>query len=72
METVIRKVIVGSDPKRGLAWVVGQSVGEGKITHIHQEDNGDILIFVLMDEEEYLWKRISKNTSFICENDLKF
>ena len=72
METVIRKVIVGSDPKRGLAWVVGQSVGEGEITHIHQEDNGDILIFVLMGEEEYLWKRISKNTSFICENDLKF
>ena len=72
METVIRKVIVGSAPKRGLAWVVGQPVGEGKITHIHQEDNGDILIFVLMGEEEYLWKRISKNTSFICENDLKF
>tara|TARA_R100000231_G_C5300341_1_gene157356 strand:+ start:38 stop:256 length:219 start_codon:yes stop_codon:yes gene_type:complete len=72
MEALIRKVIVGSDPKRGLAWVVGQSVGDGRISHIHQEEDGDILIFVLMNEEEYLWKRISKNTSFICENDLKF
>lgn len=72
METVIRKVIVGTDPKKGLAWVVGQTVGDGEVSHIHQEDGGDILIFVLRDNEEFLWKRISKNTSFICENDLRF
>ena len=38
MEGLIRKIVVGRDPKDGMAYYVGMRAGAGKVSTIIQDD----------------------------------
>lgn len=38
MEGLIRKIIVGKDPKNGMAYYIGMRAGDGKVSAILEDD----------------------------------
>lgn len=74
---LIRKIVVGTDPLKGLAYVVGQEVGRSKIdsivfderylaTHSSERYN----IYIKDQRGIMLWKRIQHQSvivEFSCE-----
>jgi hypothetical protein len=75
---MIRKIIIGRDPKDAMAYYVGMRAGAGKVLAITQDEAylhkyGSIryLIYVENEEGTMLWKAID-NMPCILEYDIKF
>jgi hypothetical protein len=71
---VIRKIILGNNPKDAMAYFLGMSVGGGKIVSIQRADDVSNYAFDIYIEDEQgtmLWKQII-NLPTIIEYDCKF
>ncbi len=79
METPIRKIICGKDPKNGFAFVVGQTIyGGGTIHAITQDGRAEqlygrsrFLIYIENEDGTMLWKSVDE-MSCVLEYDLNF
>jgi len=72
---IIRKVSIGSDYKNAMNYMHGQSVLQGNyVIHLIKQDvsSNDIEIFIEMDNEVVLWKKINGNMPFIIEYNIDF
>lgn len=76
---LIRKIVLGNNPKDGMAYYVGMRVGDGKIVVIEFNERGYVKygersyrIFIeTPGEGTMLWKEIV-NMPTVIEYDLKF
>ena len=78
MEGLIRKIVVGKDPKDGMAYYIGMRAGSGKISaiiederHLHKHGKTRYLVYVEQNDENMLWKAID-DISCLLEFDLNF
>ena len=78
MEGLIRKIIIGRDPKDGMAYYVGMNAGGGKVSAIIQDESylhkftkTRYLVYIEDDEGTQLWKAID-GMPCMLEFDLKF
>lgn len=70
---IIRKIVVGNDPKDGMAFLVGGNVGKAhNITSIIRDEvfSNTFHIYVSDGDESKRWKEVSGN--YIVEFDLDF
>jgi hypothetical protein len=77
-EGYVRKIIIGQDPKNGMAYYVGMRAGEGNVSAIvldteflHKFASTRYLIYVNTDGENALWKSVN-GMPVIIEYDLNF
>lgn len=77
-EGYVRKIVIGKDPKNGMAYYVGMRAGEGKVSAIvldteflHKFESVRYLVYVEKYDEVYLWKSINQMPCII-EYDLDF
>jgi hypothetical protein len=75
---IIRKIIVGINPKDAMAYYVGMRAGDGKITailldekYMYQYSRSRYLIYIENSEGTILWKGI-ENMPCVVEYDCKF
>lgn len=75
---MIRKIIIGRDPKDGMAYYVGMRAGSGKVTaivedeaHLHKFSVKRYLIYIENEEGTMVWKVID-SMPCILEYDLNF
>ena len=75
---MIRKIIVGKDPKDAMAYYVGMRAGTGKVTaivedehHLHKYSKKRYLVYIENDEGTMLWKAID-DMPCMLEYDIKF
>lgn len=75
---MIRKIVIGRDPKDAMAYYVGMRAGAGKVVAIVQDDKYlqkynsiRYLIYVENEEGTMIWKAVD-NMPCILEYDLKF
>ena len=78
MEGLIRKFIIGLDPKYAMAYFVGMRAGQGKVStieldgrHLHQYGKMRYLVYIQTDEGQVLWKSVD-DMPCIIEYDLNF
>ena len=78
MEGLIRKIVIGRDPKDGMAYYVGMNAGGGKVAAILQDESylykfgkTRYLVYIEDDEGTQLWKGID-GMPCILEFDLNF
>jgi hypothetical protein len=78
MEGLIRKIVVGKDPKNGMAYYVGMKAGAGQVTaivedgkYLHRFAKQRYLIYVENNEGTALWKAIDEMPC-VLEFDLNF
>tara|TARA_R100001086_G_C11821409_1_gene254168 strand:+ start:1022 stop:1258 length:237 start_codon:yes stop_codon:yes gene_type:complete len=78
MEGLIRKIVVGKDPKDGMAYYIGMRAGSGKISaiiederHLYKHGKTRYLVYVEQNDENMLWKAID-DMSCLLEFDLNF
>jgi len=78
MEGLIRKIIVGKDPKNGMAYYIGMRAGDGKVSAILEDERtlvkyGKKRYLVYMENEHgnVLWKAIDEMPCML-EFDLNF
>tara|TARA_R100000329_G_C7594725_1_gene210844 strand:+ start:747 stop:983 length:237 start_codon:yes stop_codon:yes gene_type:complete len=78
MEGLIRKIVIGRDPKDGMAYYVGMNAGGGKVAAILQDESylykfgkTRYLVYIEDDEGTQLWKGID-DMPCILEFDLNF
>ena len=77
-EGYVRKIVIGEDPKNGMAYYIGMRAGDGNVSAIvldteflHKFGRVRYLIYVTIDEETALWKSVNEMPSII-EYDLNF
>ena len=78
MEGIIRKIIIGQDPKDAMAYYVGMRAGGGKVStiilderhHAHYSKN-IYLVYISIDNSQVLWKAID-DMPCIVEFDCNF
>lgn len=65
MEGLIRKIIIGRDPKNAMAYYVGMRAGNGEVSaivlderHLHVHDKTRYLVYLQGDEGQVLWKAV--------------
>tara|TARA_A100001201_G_C4058849_1_gene192071 strand:+ start:482 stop:718 length:237 start_codon:yes stop_codon:yes gene_type:complete len=78
MEGLIRKIVIGKDPKNGMAYYVGMKAGGGEVEAIVQDEKYLVkygmtryLVYVRDDNGTALWKAVD-SMPCILEFDLKF
>lgn len=78
MEGLIRKIVIGEDPKDGMAYYVGMRAGQGSVDSIilderHLYDHSKIryLVYIKTEEDVLLWKAVD-SMPCIVEYDLNF
>jgi hypothetical protein len=78
MEGIIRKIVVGRDPKDAMAYYVGMRAGEGRVSaivedgkHLHRYGKSRYLIYIESDNAQTLWKSI-EDMPCITELDCNF
>lgn len=78
MNGVIRKIIVGPNPKDAMAYYSGMKVGKGVVAHILHDDKHltkygktRYLIYVEDEDSTALWKSID-GLPCVIEYDLNF
>ena len=78
MEGLIRKIVVGRDPKDAMAYYVGMRAGDGKVEAIVLDeeflvryDKMRYLVYIRNSEGNNLWKMIHEMPCVI-EYDLNF
>lgn len=75
---MIRKIVIGRDPKDAMAYYVGMRAGAGKVTaivqdeaYLHKYSLTRYLIYIENEEGTMLWKAVD-SMPCIIEYDLKF
>ncbi len=75
---IIRKIIVGINPKDAMAYYVGMRAGDGKISaiilddkYMYQYSRSRYLVYMENSEGTILWKGI-ENMPVVVEYDCKF
>jgi malate/lactate dehydrogenase len=75
---IIRKIIVGTNPKDAMAYFLGMRAGDGKISaillddkYMHQFSRSRFLIYIENSEGTILWKSI-ESMPCVVEYDCKF
>tara|TARA_Y100000004_G_C8948772_1_gene427494 strand:- start:1522 stop:1761 length:240 start_codon:yes stop_codon:yes gene_type:complete len=79
MEGLIRKIIIGTDPKDGMAYYVGMRAGRGEVSaivlderHLYKYGSRRYLVYLQEeDNSQVLWKAIEDMPCMI-EFDLNF
>lgn len=78
MNGLIRKIIIGQDPKDGMAYYIGMRAGDGKISAIildgeflHKYGRKRYFVYIENEEGTNLWKSI-EDMPCIVEYDLNF
>ena len=78
MEGLIRKIIIGRDPKDAMAYYVGMRAGDGKVSaivlderHLYHHGKTRYLVYVQNSEGQVLWKSV-EDMPCILEFDLDF
>jgi hypothetical protein len=78
MEGLIRKIVVGKEPKDGMAYYVGMRAGKGEVSaileddyHLHKFGKKRYLVYIESDEGTLLWKSIDEMPCML-EFDLNF
>mgnify|MGYP003137226623 FL=1 len=75
---LIRKIVIGRDPKDAMAYYIGMRAGKGEVSAIvsderfqHKYGNTRYLIYIMTDNGQMLWKAID-SMPCIIEYDLNF
>jgi|TARA_R110000803_G_scaffold46425_9_gene97488 hypothetical protein len=78
MQGIIRKIIIGRDPKDAMAYYVGMRAGDGKVVaivldekHLHVYSKKRYLVYLEVDSAQVLWKSVD-DMPCILEFDLNF
>ena len=78
MQGLIRKIIIGQDPKNAMAYYVGMKAGKGEVStiimddrHMHVHGKTRYLVYISVDGSEVLWKAVDEMPC-IVEFDLNF
>lgn len=78
MEGFIRKIVIGRDPKDGMAYYIGMRAGRGTVSAIVEDERHLIkygmkryLVYIENEEETMLWKVVD-SMPCILEFDLNF
>lgn len=78
MEGLIRKIIIGQNPKDAMAYYVGMRAGMGEVSTIildegalHRHGIKRYLVYLQTDEGQVLWKSID-DMPVVVEFDLNF
>jgi len=78
MEGLIRKIVVGKDPKNGMAYYLGMRAGSGEVSaileddhHLHKFAKKRYLIYIENEEGTLLWKAVDEMPCML-EFDLNF
>jgi len=78
MDGVIRKIVIGRDPKDAMAYFVGMRAGSGKVSaivlddeHLFRYSKKRYLVYIQNDDGQTLWKSID-DMPCILEYDLNF
>ena len=78
MDGVIRKIVVGRDPKDGMAYYVGMKAGRGEVcaivydeAHLVRWSKTRYLVYLQTEDLQVLWKSIDEMPCMI-EYDLNF
>jgi len=75
---MIRKIVIGRDPKDAMAYYIGMRAGTGKVSailldeqHLHKYGSKKYLIYTENEEGTMVWKAVD-GMPCIVEYDLKF
>lgn len=75
---VVRKIVVGRDPKNGMAYYIGMRAGSGSVSaivmdeeHLYRFQKKRYLIYIEDNDTTMLWKSID-SMPCILEFDLNF
>jgi len=78
MEGLIRKLVIGKDPKNGMAYFVGMKAGRGIVSAIIQDESYlrkfgkcRYLVYIESEEGTDLWKAVD-DMPCLLEFDLNF
>lgn len=78
MDGLIRKIIIGQNPKDAMAYYVGMRAGMGEVSTIVLDDRAlhhhgikRYLVYLQTDEGQVLWKSID-DMPVVVEFDLNF
>lgn len=78
MGGLIRKIVIGRDPKDAMAYYVGMKVGDGKVSAIVFDDEAlarfdrvRYMVYLQREDGQVAWKSID-NMPCIVEYDLNF
>lgn len=78
MSGIIRKIIIGPNPKDGMAYYVGMRAGEKTVSHILNDEEYCVkyrktryLVYIEGEDGTFLWKSID-DMPCIIEYDLNF
>jgi len=78
MDGLIRKIVIGKDPKNGMAYYVGMPAGKGKVSaiiedmkHLHDYGKKRYLVYIEDEDGTVLWKAVD-DMPCMLEFDLKF
>ena len=78
MDGLIRKIVIGPNPKEGMAYYVGMRAGSGSVTAIILDDEllykksiRRYLVYIERDKSSMLWK-IVEDMPCLIEFDLNF
>jgi hypothetical protein len=78
MEGVIRKIVIGRDPKDAMAYYVGMRAGSGNVSaivmdeeHLFRFNKKRYLVYLQTDDGQVLWKSVDDMPCLI-EYDLNF
>ena len=78
MEGIIRKIIIGRDPKDAMAYYVGMRAGNGEVSaivlddrHLHNYGKTRYLVYVQREDGQILWKAVDEMPCII-EFDCNF
>tara|TARA_R100001224_G_scaffold102196_1_gene74158 strand:+ start:701 stop:940 length:240 start_codon:yes stop_codon:yes gene_type:complete len=75
---LIRKIVIGIDPKNAMAYYIGMRAGIGEVSTIvederfqHKYGSTRYLIYIMTDNGQMLWKSVD-SMPCIIEYDLNF
>jgi hypothetical protein len=76
---IIRKIVIGNDPMKAMAYFIGQKAGLGNVSaivlderHYHKTSEKNYLIYIESEDgSNLLWKRV-EGMPVIIENDCNF
>ena len=78
MDGIIRKIIIGRDPKDAMAYYVGMRAGNGEVSaivlddrHLHNHGKTRYLVYIQREDGQILWKAVDEMPCII-EFDCNF
>jgi len=78
MEGLVRKIVLGSNPKDAMAYYVGMRAGNGEVSaivhdemYLHKFNKSRYLVYIQTEDGVVLWKAVEE-LPCIIEYDLNF